>query len=77
MTDQVCRHCQHWTAPERESESEMTIGTCKAGPPTPFLTIRPEQNAFTQKVGMIQEVHSAWPPVAAHESCGGWSERRQ
>ena len=77
MTDHVCRHCEHWKAPDRETEAEMVVGTCKAEPPKPFLMFRQEQNLITQRIDMVPEVHSAWPPVVAHETCAHWLERRQ
>ena len=77
MTDHVCRNCKHWKAPETERESEATVGTCKANPPTAFLMMRQEMSVITQRPETVPEVHGAWPPVVAHETCAQWAERLQ
>lgn len=77
MENRVCKTCHHFRDQPQQSEAEPPSGLCKAGPPTAMLMIKQEQNLLAQRIDMIPHIVSGWPPVAAHEECGGWTERRQ
>ena len=55
----ICNNCKHFTL----FEKGLGVGTCRGGPPTPWLT---------SDTNNPQRWRGKWPQVGNGQTCGAW-----